>query len=165
MIGKNSEDLDICSLEAFVPRGLIGCDVNVSNAKITADGLCPLRISWQGNSITKLEVENKAWSKSEPKILLPRFVEAHAHLDKAFTWTRFPSFEGTYEEALKVNFKEHKTRTAERVLLNAEKALNLALRNGYRAIRTHVDSFGPFSNETWDALLQLQSKWKHLIDY
>ncbi len=164
MIGKNSEDLDICSLEAFVPRGLIGCGVNVFNAKITPDGLCPLRIVWQGNSITKLEVVNKTWSKSESKLLLPRFIEPHAHIDKAFTWSSFPSFDGTYEEALRVNLKEHQTRTAEKVLLNAEQSLKLALRNGYRAIRSHIDSFGPFAYETWDVLLELKRKWKDIIE-
>ena len=46
----------------------------------------------------------------------------------------------------------------------AERSLQLALRNGIRAIRSHVDSFGVCVDPIWEALLHLRSKWKSLIE-
>ncbi|ABX09283.1 amidohydrolase family protein [Prochlorococcus marinus] len=159
MIGKRTEDLDISSLEAFVPRGLISQNLA---SKVTLDGLSPIRITWHQDRITKLEAIDIP-NRSSLKLLLPRFVEPHAHIDKAFTWQNFPNLEGSYEGALKANLQEHLTRSVMQVRLSAERCLQLALKNGLRAIRSHVDSFGPFADQTWEVLVDLQNEWKQLI--
>ena len=162
MIDENTGDLDISSLEAFVPRGLISPGIDVFRAEVTSEGLCPVRICWKDNCITSIQsIHNRP--ESSLKLLLPRFIEPHAHVDKAFTWQDFPNLEGTYEGALKANFQEHQTRTAERVHFRAERSFKKALKNGLRAIRTHVDSSGPFAEQTWDTLVELRRKWQKLI--
>ena len=35
----------------------------------------------------------------------------------------------------------------------------MALRNGYRAIRSHVDTYGSQDNNIWDELFKLQKKY------
>ncbi len=162
MVGNKNEDLDISSLEVLVPRGLLSNPMAALGAEVTNEGLCPIRISWEKNSITKLESLD-VLPTNQSKILLPRLVEPHAHLDKAFTWQNFPNLKGTYHGAIMANFDEHKFRSAQTVRTNAEKALKIALKRGLRAIRTHVDSYGPFSNATWDCLVDLKKEWHELI--
>ena len=42
-------------LEAFIPRGLIGSGHAVCGAPVTAEGLCPVRLSWKGGLIASIE--------------------------------------------------------------------------------------------------------------
>ena len=57
-----------------------------------------------------------------------------------------------------MNLQEHKSRTTEKVLLRAEKSLNLAIKNGYRAIRSHIDTYHNQGNDFWNELFKLQKK-------
>ena len=129
-------------IEAWVPRGLVSIASTVAEARVTVDGLCALRVGWDGRHITSIQVLDRN-EKAPSKVLLPRMLEPHAHIDKAFTVEAFPNFEGTYDGALLANLKEHGYRTFSTVRSRGERALRLALFNGLRAIRTHVDSFGP----------------------
>ena len=47
--------------------------------------------------------------------MLPRLVEPHAHIDKAFTWKKFPNLDGTYKGALTANLSEIENRTSIKV--------------------------------------------------
>ncbi|KGG11980.1 MULTISPECIES: amidohydrolase family protein [Prochlorococcus] len=162
MIDKKTSDLDISSLEALVPLGLIGQGIDLADAEITAGGLCPLRISWSEKGISSLQpIETP--SNSSLNFILPRFVETHAHIDKAFTWKNYPNLDGTYIGAFEANIKEHQCRTEQSVFFNAETSLKLSIRNGFRAIRTHIDSFGPFADFTWEVIAELQKKWAQFI--
>ena len=60
-------------------------------------------------------------------LMMPRLVEPHAHIDKAFTWRISPNLLGTYEEALNANLEEHKHRSIKNVRLRAEKSLKLMI--------------------------------------
>ncbi len=162
MIAKKTEDLDISSLKALVPRGLIDPALDLLGSAITVDGLCPICISWNQNRITKLEAID---IHSEPslKLILPRFVETHAHIDKAFTWKNYPNLLGTYSGALNANLKEHQMRSPEQLIWRAEKSMKIALKNGFRAIRTHVDIFGTLAEETWEILIDLQKQWQRFL--
>ena len=64
-----------------------------------------------------------------------------------------------YGGALSVNLEEHKTRTTEKVLERVEKSLKLAIRNGYRAIRSHIDIYKGQSIDIWVELFKLQKKF------
>ncbi len=150
-------------LEVLIPRGLIGSGNAVFGTPITVEGLCSLRIGWREGLITSLETIPKE-SASSLKLLLPRLVEPHAHLDKAFTWREVPNLKGRYQEAFEANLQEHKNRTPHLVYERAQRALKLALKNGIRAVRSHVDSFGTSSELTWEALLTLQDEWHSLIE-
>ena len=156
-------DLEKRSLDVLVPRGLIGSGNAVLGAPVTSEGLCSLRIGWKQGRVTCLEsIPNH--STTPLKLLLPRFVEPHAHLDKAFTWKESPNLRGRYQDALEANLLEHSNRTFQKVYARAECALNLALKNGLRAVRSHVDSFGVGADQSWDALSALRDEWQTLIE-
>ncbi len=153
----------ISHLEAWVPRGLVVAPSEVVNAKVSAEGLLPLRIEFSHGLISRIEPINK--NGSLPKhLLLPRFVEPHAHLDKAFTWTAVPNLKGTYEEALAANLNEHQSRTSLLVSERAELSLQRALSNGVRALRSHVDCLWPDSAQSWELLKDLKRGWREKID-
>ncbi len=151
------------SLDAWVPRSLVRSGKEVLSASVTAEGLCSVRIGWEGGVITSLEPIH-CESKSSLKLLLPRLVEPHTHIDKAFTWFETPNLAGDYQGALAANLQGHKNRMPQDVLVRAERALGLALNNGHRAIRSHVDSFGPVADQSWEVLLGLRSEWQSLIE-
>ena len=151
------------SIDAWFPRGLVCNGLDVLSAHVSNEGLCALRISWDLGKITKLEVVED-YHESCSNLLLPRLVEPHAHIDKGFTWKQFPNFNGTYSGALEANLREHQVRTFEKVRLRGEKALRLALKNGIRSLRSHVDSFGKIGQMSWEVLNALKLEWQDLIE-
>ncbi len=151
------------SLQALVPRGLLANRTYVCEGRVDAEGLLPLRIGWEGGRISSLEVANSE-SVCDLNLVLPRLVEPHAHIDKAFSWLKAPNLKGTYSNALAANLQELKSRTVLDVRERAKRSLELALSNGLRAIRSHVDSFGPLAEQSWEALVDLQKEFKPLIE-
>ena len=149
-------------LDAWIPRGLISNGADVVSSQVSLEGLCPLRIFWERGKIISVQVINSD-STLPSKVLLPRMLEPHSHIDKAFTWNDFPNLEATYEGALQANLEEHKTRTVEKVRSRSERALKIALRNGLRAIRTHVDSFGLSGHQNLETLFEVKREWQPLI--
>ena len=143
--------------EVLIPRCLCSIE-NTDNVNVDVEDLCAVSISWENgvvSNIKPLNIKNK-----KPKnILFPRFVEAHSHIDKSFTWEEFPNLKSNYEGALSVNLKEHKFRTTSKVLERAEKSLNSAIDNGYRAIRSHIDTYQNQENDVWIELLNLQKRF------
>lgn len=102
----------------------------------------------------------KKTSKVPKEILLPRFAEPHAHIDKAFSWSRSPNLRGSYQEALAANLREYELRSEEELIFRVEKCLNLALVNGIRSIRSHIDSFGKTAMRDWDLIENIRTKWQ-----
>ena len=149
------------SIEAFVPRSLFILKNNL-NIEVNSEGFAAVKIVWENgivSSIKPIEINN-----TQPKkILFPRFVESHSHFDKSFTWLNFPNLRSNYENALSVNLEEHITRTSNKVLVRAEESLNLALKNGYRAIRTHVDTYDLQDQKIWPKLFKLREKYLSLL--
>ena len=143
--------------EVLIPRCL--CEIeNAENLKVDLEDLASVFVSWEKGIVSELK-PIKIENKKPKKILFPRFVETHSHLDKSFTWREFPNFKSNYEEALSVNLEEHITRTTRKVIDRAERSLNLALKNGYRAIRSHIDTNEALGNDIWDELFNLQKKY------
>ena len=141
--------------EVLIPRSLCLIE-DFENLNIDVEDLCAVSITWENGFVSELKpLKNKEKPKN---ILFPRFVESHSHFDKSFTWTDFPNLESNYEGALSVNLKEHKTRTTDKVLERVEKSLKLAVKNGYRAIRSHIDTYKSQSIEIWIELFKLQKK-------
>ena len=150
-------------LAARVPRSLL--DPQAAAWPLPdAYGLLPVRLQWAEGRITRVE----PWPDGEhpgtlPLVITP-LVEPHAHLDKAFTAAAFPNLEGTMQAALAANRREFAERTAEQVWERAERALQMAWRHGVRAIRTHIDGVGPAARPSWEALRQLQQRWRGRVD-
>ncbi len=149
------------TLSAWIPRGLVELDyerVGSPAPTTRADGLCALQVSWREGRI--LQVQPLVEGAAEPDgMLLPRLLEPHAHLDKAFSWSRYPNLSGTYAGAMEANLREHQSRTLEVVQERFERSMQLAWRHGLRAVRTHIDSLGPGAQCSWDAILEGASRW------
>ena len=143
--------------EVLIPRCLFEIE-NADNLNIDLEDLASVFVAWEKGIVSELKPINIE-NKKPKKILFPRFVETHSHLDKSFTWGEFPNFKSNYEEALSVNLEEHITRTTEKVIDRAERSLNLALKNGYRAIRSHIDTNDVLVNDIWGELFNLQKKY------
>ena len=145
------------NFEVLIPRSL--CEIENTDKLIVDDeGLASFFITWEKGIVSDLKPLNIE-NKKPTKILFPRFVETHSHLDKSFTWSEFPNFKSNYEEALSVNLEEHITRTTKKVLDRAERSLNLALKNGYRAIRSHIDTYEALEKNIWAELFNLQKEY------
>ena len=108
-------------VEALIPRCLFSIE-NSDNLNIDFEELCAISISWENGFVSELKPLNIG-NKKPNKIIFPRFVEAHSHIDKSFTWDEFPNLRSTYDGALSVNLEEHKTRSTKKVLERAEKSL------------------------------------------
>ena len=80
-------------LEAWVPRGLLTNAADVLSASVTAEGLSPVRVYWQQGRLRSLEPIDADVSLPQ-RLLLPRLVDPHVHLDKAFTWLQSPNLQG-----------------------------------------------------------------------
>ena len=148
-------------LQVLIPRNL--CEFE-QEAKICTsnEGFSPVEISWEKGFVSNIKPVKEVKDLIK-KILFPRFVESHAHFDKSFSWINFPNLQSNYKNALSVNLEEHVTRTANTVFKRAEKSLNLAIRNGYRAIRTHIDTYNFQDQEIWPKLFQLQKTYSDFL--
>ena len=149
-------------VDVLVPRCLIGNGKDVLGTSIDQEGLSSIQIEWRDGTITSIK-GLKETSKVPEEILLPRFAEPHAHIDKAFSWSRSSNLKGTYQEALAANLSEYELRSKDELIFSVEKSLNLALVNGIRAIRSHIDSFGKTAMRDWDLLEDVRKKWQEKI--
>ena len=148
-------------LQVLVPRNL--CELEKeADIYVNNEGLTPLEISWDKGVVSNIRSITEEKNLIN-KIMFPRFVESHAHFDKSFSWINYPNLLSNYENALSVNLEEHVTRTANTVLKRAEKSLNLAIKNGYRAIRTHIDTYNFQDQEIWPKLFNLQKKYSKFL--
>ena len=156
----------ISQVQGWAPRCLIVPEAVDTPTTATvpprADGLVPVELRWREGQLISVRLLLDSTGVPE-HLLLPRLVEPHAHLDKAFSWGQSPNLEGTYNGALAANLAEHQTRTSAQVRERADRALQLAFRHGLRAIRSHIDSLGPGADCSWEALLDAQSHWGERI--
>ena len=147
------------SLQAWIPRGLLELSPQHRVPACTLEGLTPVQLHWREGVLDDVRPLDADQSSPE-QVVLPRFVDAHVHLDKAFTWQDHPNLLGTYEGALKANLVEHQSRSTEVVLSRGERALQQAFGCGLRAVRSHIDSGGPGAESSWEALQVLQRRWR-----
>ena len=126
-----------------------------------ADGLVPVQLELEAGRVAA--IRPLAAPQGLPLALTP-LVEAHAHLDKAFSWEQHPNRSGQMADALSVNLREGEQRTLEQVRQRAGRALDQAWRYGLRAIRSHIDSGGAGAAPSWEALLSLQQQWRGRVE-
>ena len=151
------------ALEAWAPLGLLDFAPSTPLPDVEKQGLTPVRLVWDQGRLREpqpLSAEHVPPSR----MVLPRLVDCHVHMDKTYTWQEHPNLSGSYGGALEANLREHSTRTLASVLERGEHAMERAFANGLRAMRSHVDSGGPGAEPSWDALLTLQQRWRSRID-
>lgn len=147
------------ALALRLPRCLL--DPRLALPLADDQGLVAVAIEHREGRITALRPAG-----GEPAALplaLTPLVDAHVHLDKAFSGAVFPNPEGTMAGALAANMRELEQRRAEQVSERAEQALERAWRYGTRALRSHVDFLGPAALEVWQALQTIRARWAERV--
>lgn len=98
------------------------------------------------------------------KLVLPGFVESHIHPDKAFVADRAPGLQsgGPTPQVLVAELK--KAFTVDDVYQRARRAVDMALRHGCTAMRTHVEIDPYIGLRGVEALQRLQTEYAGIVD-
>lgn len=128
------------------PDGLVCLDIDIAHGKI-AD-ITPAGVA-EGPDAVDL---GRA-------MVLPAFVDAHTHLDKAFSGTRASNPDGSFDGALATNTADHRRWRADEQRARAEFALRCAEAHGTRALRSFIDTSPGIMEMSWPNLAQLRDDW------
>ena len=97
-------------------------------------------------------------------IVMPSFVEPHAHLDKAFLADRIDNPSGDLMGAIRGLEEAAPSITHSDIVERSIRAAQLLSRNGTTAIRTHADTTLSNGLKNVEALLETKKKCAHFID-
>jgi cytosine/creatinine deaminase len=97
-------------------------------------------------------------------VLLPSFVEPHAHLDKALTAGRVENLTGDLAGAIEATQRLLPLLTPEDFVARAEAALRIHLAYGTTNIRTHVNVGTEVGMRALMALIEVRERWRGLVD-
>lgn len=97
-------------------------------------------------------------------VATPGLVEAHIHLDKALLSERTPSVEGTLAEAIRVTGEAKKRFTVEDIRARARAVLDMAVRHGTTAMRSHVEVDPIVGLKGLEAILPLKTEYAPALD-
>ena len=98
------------------------------------------------------------------RLVTPGLVEAHIHLDKALLMDRISATAGTLDEALRLTAEAKRAFTAEDITSRAREVLDLALRAGTTAMRTHVEVDPIVGLTGVEAMLALREEYAPALD-
>jgi len=96
--------------------------------------------------------------------ITPGLVEAHIHLDKALLSERAPSVEGTLAEAIRVTGEAKRHFTVEDIRARACAVLDMAVRHGTTAMRSHVEVDPIVGLKGLEALAPLKTEYAPALD-
>ena len=91
-------------------------------------------------------------------------VDAHIHLDKALLGARAPSLEGTVAEAIRVTGAAKRSFTRQDIADRARRVLDMAVRQGTTAMRSHVEVDPIVGLMGFEAILPLRREYSPAID-
>lgn len=144
-----------------------------------AEGL-PVRAcaqaSRQGLCHADIAVRNGRFCVSDPavrlpvvdlgmRIILPRFVDMHAHLDKAYTVEHTGFSRDGLGSAVALWREGQSFRSLPDDIARMERALITAEAHGTRAMRTHLDTIGhPSENVAWQAYGEVAARWAGRVE-
>ena len=98
------------------------------------------------------------------RLVLPRLVDIHTHLDKGHVFHRAPNPDGTFFGARETVGKDREANwNADDVRTRMDFALRSALHHGTGAIRTHLDSIGKQTGISWPVFDEMRREWKGRI--
>src|SRR5688572_30311721 len=93
-------------------------------------------------------------------LVLPGFVDAHTHLDKAFTLPRMKNVQPGLLGAIEAMLDDRSRWSAEDVLARASRGIRWAWEYGTTHLRTHVDWWEPDALPlAWPLMAELAREW------
>ena len=98
------------------------------------------------------------------RLVTPGLVESHIHLDKALLDDRMTATAGTLEEALRLTGEAKRVFTVEDIRGRARRVLDLAVRAGTTAMRTHVEVDPIVGLAGIEAMLPLREEYAPALD-
>jgi len=98
------------------------------------------------------------------RVVTPGLVESHIHLDKALLSDRTPSVEGTLQEAIRITGEAKRRFTVEDIRTRARAILDMAVRHGTTAMRSHVEVDPIVGLKGLEALLPLKAEYAPALD-
>jgi cytosine/creatinine deaminase len=140
-------------------------------APVGRDGFALVDILVDGGRIAAVAPAGSADFGDAPRaalhgcIVLPTFVDAHTHLDKAHIWRRAPNPTGDFPAALAAVAADRAANwTADDVARRMDFCLRSAYAHGTSAIRTHIDSIGPQTRISWPVVAEARERWRGRIE-
>jgi cytosine/creatinine deaminase len=101
---------------------------------------------------------------ADGRFVVPGFVDAHVHLDKAYLLPRTPSREGTLAEAIRVTGEAKRGFTVEDIRERARRLLDRAVAMGTTAMRGHVEVDPIVELRGLEAVLPLKREYADRLD-
>ena len=98
------------------------------------------------------------------RLLIPGLVEAHFHLDKALLGAGAPAGAATVAGAIRATAEAKRRFTVEDIAARARRALEMAVRHGTTAMRTHVEVDPIVGLQGLEAILPLQREFAGAVD-
>ena len=136
-------------------EGYARVDIVVEHGRIA--GISPAGgFQLDGEDLPKVDIEGR--------IVLPRLVDVHTHIDKGHIWPRRANPDGTFTGALaSVEADREANWTANDVARRMDFSLRCALAHGTGALRTHIDSIGKQTAISWPVFAELREAWRDVI--
>jgi len=98
------------------------------------------------------------------RAVTPGLVEAHIHLDKALLADRAPGVEGTLHEAIRVTGEAKRRFSVDDIRARARAVLDMAVRHGTTAMRSHVEVDPIVGLRALEALVPLRDEYRPALD-
>ncbi|MFT5530741.1 MAG: cytosine deaminase [Candidatus Poriferisodalaceae bacterium] len=130
----------------------------------------PMSFTVSDGIVTAVEAEAIRVRTSTPtfdlshKLVIPGFVEPHAHLDKAFTADLVPNPAGDLMGAINAWKSRYHERTEDEIFDRALRAVELAVTMGVTSMRTHVDVGPAIGRTAVDALVAIRDEVADIVD-
>lgn len=131
------------------------CDVLLADGRVVAVGEQAPRHTL-GARADRLELQG--WA------VLAAPCEPHAHLDKAFLGGRRPNSTNSLRDAVEAVGGLHVSMTTDEVATRSRRAVELAVKHGFTAIRSHVDVGGAAHARALAGLLALRRELVGVVD-
>ncbi|HZP39084.1 MAG TPA: amidohydrolase family protein [Methylomirabilota bacterium] len=143
------------------PLDLLLRDCRLPDGRLADIGCRGGRIETVGSLATRAAARTIA---CEGRAVTPGLVDAHIHLDKALLDDRAPSREGSLTEALRVTGEAKRGFTREDIASRARRVLDMAIRQGTTAMRSHVEIDPIVGLTGFEALAALRREYAPAID-
>ncbi len=136
-----------CGSEAFLFDPAVTCDIGVSGDRILAVAL-PGEGELQGKRVDL-----------GGRMVFPGFVDAHTHIDKAYSWNRAPNRSCDFLEAGKRFEADKSLWNEDDLYLRGNFSLRCAWAHGTVAMRTHLDASDQVSDMVFSVYNRLRAEW------